>query len=93
MDLYGGALTWISSDYEFNLTKVGAPWFNESIQLSSSHFSFGINYVYLEYKQDNYQTERFQFQILIQQIEQVVFKEWPQIVFLPDNIQRIYAIT
>lgn len=67
--LSGGNVTWKSENFEKDLTEYGSYWFNTSIEVLSSRFSFGINYVYLEFQQPNYKTKTFAFQLLVDQID------------------------
>jgi len=67
--LSGGAITFINEQYEQSLVKYDNSWFSTSIPISTSTFSLGINYVYIEFQQDNYTTTTFSFQILVNQIE------------------------
>jgi len=67
--LSGGTITFISTQFEQKFMKYNNSWFNTSIQISASNFSLGINYVYIEFQQDNYTTTTFSFQILVNQIE------------------------
>jgi len=67
--LSGGTITFINAQYEQSLVKYDNSWFNTSIPISTSTFSLGINYVYIEFQQDNYTTTTFSFQILVNQIE------------------------
>ncbi|MFX0059786.1 MAG: hypothetical protein ACFE8J_15925, partial [Candidatus Heimdallarchaeota archaeon] len=65
----GGVITWISDNYEVNLNEYPNFWRNTSIVFNPNNFSFGINYVYLEFQHPNYKTQTFGFQILVNQIE------------------------
>ncbi len=67
--LSGGTITFITEQFEQSLVKYDNSWFNTSIPISTSTFSLGINYVYIEFQQDNYTTTTFSFQILVSQIE------------------------
>jgi hypothetical protein len=65
----GGVITWISDNFEKNLTEYLDFWHNTSIIFNPNNFTFGINYVYLEYQHPNYKTQTFGFQLLVNQIE------------------------
>jgi hypothetical protein len=67
--LSGGIITLICGNYQKNLTEYNNYWFNTSINCSQEIFSFGINYIYLKFQHQNYRTETFGFQFLINQIE------------------------
>ncbi|GAG28974.1 unnamed protein product, partial [marine sediment metagenome] len=67
--LSGGTITFINEQIEYGLVKYDNSWFNTSLLISTSTFSLGINYVYIEFQQDNYTTTTFSFQILVKQIE------------------------
>ena len=69
INLSGGTITFINEQYEQGLVDCGNSWFNTSILISTSNFSLGINYAYIEFQQDNYTTTTFFFQILVNQIE------------------------
>ncbi|MHA2050002.1 MAG: hypothetical protein ACW986_10330 [Promethearchaeota archaeon] len=70
--LTGGVITCISGAYYKNLTEFSGYWFNTSIICSPDNFSFGINYVYLQFEDPNYRTTTFGFQLLVDQIDVVV---------------------
>jgi len=67
--LSGGTITFINEQFEQSFVKNDNSWFNTSIPISTSTFSLGINYVYINFQQDNYTTTTFSFQILVNQIE------------------------
>jgi hypothetical protein len=67
--LSGGTITFINEQYEQSLVKSDNSWFNTSIPISTSTFSLGINYIYIEFQQENFTTTTFSFQILVNQIE------------------------
>ncbi|MHA1212474.1 MAG: hypothetical protein ACTSSH_08440, partial [Candidatus Heimdallarchaeota archaeon] len=79
--LSGGTITFINAQIEHGLVKFDDSWFNISILISTSTFSLGINYVYIEFQQDNYTTTTFSFQFLVNQIEIDV-----QTIDFPDSI-------
>jgi len=64
-----GNITCISSFYQKNLTEYGNFWFNTSILCSPNNFSFGINFIYLQFEHPNYRTATFGFQLIVNQIE------------------------
>ncbi|MFX1313595.1 MAG: hypothetical protein ACFFHD_13455, partial [Promethearchaeota archaeon] len=63
--LSGAKITFISDNYNKDLTETVFPWYNISIVISSSYFSSGISYVYLKFELENYTTDIFSFQFLI----------------------------
>ncbi|MHA2181861.1 MAG: hypothetical protein ACXAAH_10595, partial [Promethearchaeota archaeon] len=64
-----GVITCISSFYQKNLTEYGNYWFNTSVFCSPENFSFGINFVYLQFEHPNYRTATFGFQLIVNQID------------------------
>ncbi|MFX1479855.1 MAG: hypothetical protein ACFFCI_17190, partial [Promethearchaeota archaeon] len=66
--LSGGVISCISGNYYRNLTEYGDHWYNTSIICSPDNFSFGINFIYLQFEHPNYRTATFGFQLLIHQI-------------------------
>ncbi|MBY8985771.1 MAG: hypothetical protein KGD65_11920 [Candidatus Lokiarchaeota archaeon] len=64
-----GAINCIGSSYQDNLTEYGNFWFNTTIICSPDNFSFGINFIYLQFENPNYRTTTFGFQLLVNQIE------------------------
>ncbi|MFW9936802.1 MAG: hypothetical protein ACFFD5_04090 [Candidatus Thorarchaeota archaeon] len=65
----GGTVSWKSENLEKDLIEYGTYWYNTSIIFNPTNFTFGINYVYLEFQHDNYKTHTFGFQLLVNQIE------------------------
>ncbi len=63
--LSGANITFISDNYQKDLTETTFPWYNTSIEISGAYFNPGINYVYLKFELGNYTTEIFSFQFLI----------------------------
>ncbi|MFX1568497.1 MAG: hypothetical protein ACFFCV_09025 [Promethearchaeota archaeon] len=63
--LSGGNITWNSNNYYMSINKVGNAWYNDTIPMSSTNFSAGLNYVYIRFEQENYQIKNFGFQLLI----------------------------
>ena len=61
-------ITFINDIYETNLTYTSNYWYNLSIEISTSEFKLGINYVYIKFTRTNYTTVTFSFQILVKQI-------------------------
>jgi len=62
-------ITFINDNYEKNLTKTVDYWYNTSIEILTSDFNLGINYVYIRFARTNYTTVTFSFQILVKQID------------------------
>jgi hypothetical protein len=65
----GGSISWILGNHEENLTEVLDFWYNGTIVCSPEYSTFGINYIYLKFDHDNYKTQTFGFQVLLNQIE------------------------
>jgi len=63
--LSGGIITWISDNFEKNLTESPSTYFNSSIIMDGAYFSPGLNYIYLRFQQANYTTKTFSFQLFI----------------------------
>ena len=61
-------ITFINDIYETNLTYTSNYWYNISIEISTSEFKLGLNYVYIKFTRTNYTTVTFSFQILVKQI-------------------------
>jgi hypothetical protein len=61
-------ITFINNIYEKNLTKTVNYWYNTSIEISTSDFNLGNNYVYVRFTRTNYSAVTFSFQILVKQI-------------------------
>jgi len=70
--LSGGSISCTSGALYKNLTEVSNYWFNTSITCSPDNFTFGINYLYLQFDDPNYRTTTFGFQLLVDQIDIVV---------------------
>ena len=68
-NISGGIITWRSEYLEKDLNEYVSEWYNTSIIFNPSNFSFGINYVYLDFQHPNYKTKAFGFQLLVNQIE------------------------
>ncbi len=64
-----GNLTFRLEQYSKNFTEISESWYNLTIKCSNSEFSLGLNYIYLNFEKDNYQTTQFAFQIKVNQIE------------------------
>ena len=64
--LSGANVTFISDNYNTNLPEITFPWYNKSVIISSSYFEPGINYVYIKFQLENYTTDTFSFQLLIE---------------------------
>jgi hypothetical protein len=64
-----GNISCIGSHYQNNLTEYGDFWFNSTIICSPDNFSFGINFIYLQFEHPNYRTSTFGFQLLVNQVE------------------------
>lgn len=67
--LSGGKITFINGEYEVELYENADYWFNQTILISTSTFSIGPNYAYLEFQQNNYSTTIFAFQVFVNQLE------------------------
>ena len=63
--LTGGNVTWNSNYYYKNIIEGGNAWFNDTIPISNTNFSTGLNFVYVRFEQENYQITNFGFQLLI----------------------------
>ena len=63
--LSGGIITWISDNFEKNLTESPLTYFNSSIIMDGAKFNSGLNYVYLRFQQANYTTKTFSFQLFV----------------------------
>ncbi len=63
--LSGGIITWISDNFEKNLTESPSTYFNSSIIMDGAYFNPGLNYIYLRFQQANYTTKTFSFQLFI----------------------------
>lgn len=67
--LTGGNITWHSDNFIENLTESPNTCFNLTFELGNDQFNSGINYVYLEFEQNNYTTTTFSFQLLLHEQE------------------------
>ncbi len=63
--LTGGNITWNSNSFYKKIDEEGNFWFNDSIPISCTNFSAGLNFVYIRFEQVNYQIKNFGFQLLI----------------------------
>ncbi len=63
--LTGGNVTWNSNYYRKNIIEGGNAWFNDTIPITSTNFTAGLNFVYIKFEQENYQITNFGFQVLI----------------------------
>jgi len=63
--LSGGNITWVSDNYEENLTESPSTYYNSSVVMDAANFSAGINYIYLRFQKDNYTTKLFSFQAFV----------------------------
>jgi len=64
-----GAIVCIGKFYQKNLTEYGDFWFNTTIFCLPDNFTFGINYIYLQFEHPNYRTSTFGFQLIVDQVE------------------------
>ncbi|HEY0089520.1 MAG TPA: hypothetical protein VGB37_11795, partial [Candidatus Lokiarchaeia archaeon] len=71
--LGGSNFTWISESFTKNITEQLNNWYNTSFICSTSSFSLGYNYVYIEFLKNGYATAIFPFQLIINQIPIYVF--------------------
>jgi len=63
--LTGGNITWNSNSFYKKIDEEGNSWFNDTIPISNTNFSAGLNFVYIRFEQENYQIKNFGFQLLI----------------------------
>ncbi|MFX1569271.1 MAG: hypothetical protein ACFFCV_12980 [Promethearchaeota archaeon] len=63
--LSGGLATFVSDNYEENLTEVSPSYYNATIRIDGNYFDPGINTIYILYQQQNYTTNLFSFQFLV----------------------------
>lgn len=71
--LSGGNFTWISENFKKNITEQLNNWYNTSFICSTSLFSLGYNYIYIEFQLTGYSNAIFPFQLIINQIPIQVF--------------------
>jgi len=61
----GGLFTFVSDNFQSNLTESPTTYFNISINLDISDFKEGINYVYINFQKANYTSKTFSFQLYV----------------------------
>ncbi|MFX0074212.1 MAG: hypothetical protein ACFE96_02120 [Candidatus Hermodarchaeota archaeon] len=63
--LSGGQLTFLSNNFEENLTESPLTYFTKLITIDGAYFDAGINNIFLSFQQANYSTKIFTFQLYI----------------------------
>lgn len=59
-------ITLVGKDYQKTILEIEQYWYNESLILDEKDFEAGINYLYIEFKKDNYTSTSFSFQLFLQ---------------------------
>jgi hypothetical protein len=65
--LSGGTITFISDYWEYNFTESPNTYFNATFILNRSYFDPGVNYIYIQFQQEDYTSQLFSFQLYLRE--------------------------